>query len=349
MIEQTKNEPSTGSDTPSGSGAPTGDAATSPSAAVERHEPLTVPANLKPWEDRTLAPEDRLQAYKGLVLEELRKIETAVLRLEGDVDKQIEIKDSPNTKRWWDEGMWLKGVSAEDFCKEMDRRMIPELLGKNFLGAEAWRSQGIDVGEVPRLPASITKELLESECPLHPGEKIKDTHLLVLVPKTVNGEPYSALKLYDLCATRKGSGDKLIYDGADWATSWRGRDWASTPQAQSEWVLIPKSDPDPKKVPEGKHFRSKNIAAQQDVHDEHYGEYREVQTVELMTEVVLNDLVNGGPRMLEGWNYLRCEEPNAFGGRVCVGSFVAHGLGVGDVRGDRGNDFIGRALARKTI
>ena len=206
-----------------GGGASTSDAATSRSPTVEKHEPLTVPANLKPWEDRTLAPEDRLQAYKGLVLEQLKKIETAVLRLAGDVDKQIEIKDSPNTKRWWDEGMWLKGVSAEDFCKEMDRRMIPELLGKNFLGAEAWRSQGIDVGEVPRLPASITKELLESECPLHPGEKIKDTHLLVLVPKTVNGEPYSALKLYDLCATRKGSEDKLVYDGAD-ATTWKGRD-----------------------------------------------------------------------------------------------------------------------------
>lgn len=100
MIENSKNQPSTGSGTPSGSGAPTGDAATSRSPTVEKHEPLTVPANLKPWEDQTLAPEARLEAYKGLVFEELRKIEAAVLRLEGDIDKQIEIKDSPNTKRW---------------------------------------------------------------------------------------------------------------------------------------------------------------------------------------------------------------------------------------------------------
>ena len=177
MIENSKNQPSTGSGTPSGSGAPTGDAATSRSPTVEKHEPLTVPANLKPWEDQTLAPEARLEAYKGLVFEELRKIEAAVLRLEGDIDKQIEIKDSPNTKRWWDEGMWLKGVSAEDFCRRIDCVEAREALGKNFLGADAWRSQGIEVGEVPRLPASITKELLESECPLHPEEKIKDTHL----------------------------------------------------------------------------------------------------------------------------------------------------------------------------
>jgi hypothetical protein len=321
-----------------------GNASTGNNPAQEKSDSLTAPANLKPWEDPTIAPEVRLESYKGLVFEELKKIQAAVLRLEGDVGKQIEIQDSPNTKRWWDEGMWLKGVSAEDFCKEMDHRMVPGLLGKNFLGAEAWRLQGIDVGEVPRLPASITKELLESECPLHPGEKIKDTHLLVLVPKTVNGEPYSALKLDELCATRKGSGDNLIYAEFD---SWKSQEWASAPQSRSEWVLIPKSDPDPSKVAPERHFRSKNIAAQDEVH-RLYPEYREVKTVELMTAVVLNDLVNGGPRMLEGWNYLRCEEPNAFGGRVCVGCFSANGLGVGDDSDGSGNDVFGGGIARKT-
>jgi hypothetical protein len=242
---------------------------------------------------------------------------------------------------------WLKTVNPTDFCKEMERReQLPrELLGKNFLGAEAWRKQGIDVGVEPPLPSTLTEELLTSECPLHPGEKIKDTHLLVLVPKTVNGEPYTAVKLDELCATRKGSGDKLIYDGADGATAWKEKDWASTAQVESEWVLIPKSDPDRNKLPEGKHFRSKNIAAQQDVHDEHYGEYREVKTLELMTAVLLYDLTNKGLLVPD---YLRCEERNASGGRVCVGRFFACGLWVVD---DLDGDVIacvGRALARKS-
>jgi hypothetical protein len=89
----------------------------------------------------------------------------------------------------------------------------------------------------PALPATITEELLNSECPLHPGEKIKDTHLLVLVPKTVNGEPYTALKLDELCATRKGSGDTLIYDGLK---SWKEQPWASQRrqcEQTSRWVL----------------------------------------------------------------------------------------------------------------
>ena len=239
--------------------------------------------------------------------------------------------------------MWLKGVSAEDFCRRIDCVEAREALGKNFLGADAWRSQGIEVGEVPRLPASITKELLESECPLHPEEKIKDTHLLVLVPKTVNGEPYTPLKLDELCATRKGSGDKLIHDGQDWATQWKSHAWASAPQATSEWVLLPKSDPDPRKVASERHFRSKRIAQQDEVH-KLYPEYREVKTVELMTAVLLNDLVNK-ERLLPG--YLRCEEPNASGGRVCVGCFFAFGLWVYGGPDDYGYDNIGRALARK--
>lgn len=116
-------------------------------------------------------------------------------------------------------------------------------------------------------------------------------------------------------------------------------------QPQSEWVLIPKSDPDPSKVPAEKHFRTKDIAAQQKVHDEHYSDYREVKALEVMTMALLNGMVNGEPRILDGWNYLRCVESNVSGGRVCVGGFNAVGLKV--LVGAHDGAYIGRALARK--
>ncbi len=303
-----------------------------------------VPSNARPWEDRNLTPQDRLEAYKGFVFDRLADIQSALQRSAGDLARKNQIKDDPESQRWVNEGTWLRDVSAEDFCIEIDRRLISQLLGKNLLGAEAWRSQKIDVDEVPPIPSSITRELLESECPLHRGKKIKDTHLLVLVPKSVNGKPYTALELNELCATRRGSGDRLIYDGEKWANAWKSKPWASTPQSESEWLLIPKSDPDPQKVSEEKHFRSKKIAAQQTVHDTHYSDYREVKTVELMTAVLLHDLVNG-ERLLP--DCLRCQEENASGGRVCVGVFNAFGLKVVDGYDDDGHDFIGRALARK--
>jgi hypothetical protein len=225
---------------------------------------------------------------------------------------------------------------------------LKAVLGRNFLGTAEWeRGFGVNVGRPPPIPESITPELLKSLCPLHPGEKIKDTHILVLIPKTVDGKPYSALKLEELCSTRQGSGERLIYDQAHWANKWKTQRWANLPQAKSEWVLLPKSDPDPDKVPVEKHFRKKNIAAQQDVHEDHYLEYREAKALEVMTMAILNDLVHGEPRILDGWNYLRCMEPSASGGRVCVGYFFANGLWVGVAHDDCDLVNIGRALARK--
>jgi hypothetical protein len=68
------------------------------------------------------------------------------------------------------------------------------------------------------------------------------------------------------------------------------------------------------------------------------------------TMALLNDMINGAPRILDGANYLRCFEENASGGRVCVGNFNAGGLKVRRVPGDDHgfvDSNIGRALARK--
>ena len=320
---------------------------TTQTGALDPLSPLS-PSSTTPWLDRKLPAEARLESYRSVIKAEGHALLERVNTITDEEFNRLE--NAPETQRIMRELEWLKTVTPTDFCKEMTRRceQLPrELLGKNFLGAEAWRKQGIDVGVEPPLPSTITEELLNSACPLHPGGKIKDTHLLVLVPKTVNGEPYTARKLDELCGTRKGSGNKLIYDGdgADWATTWKGRAWASTAQVQSEWVLISKSDPDRTKVPEDQHFRSKNIAAQQKVHETHYPDYREVKTLELMTAVLLYDLTNKERLVPE---YLRCEEPTASGGRVCVGFFVANGLKVRVDFVDYVNVSMGNALARKS-
>jgi len=43
----------------------------------------------------------------------------------------------------------------------------------------------------------------------------------------VNGEPYSGVKLYELCAGRKGSGDTLIDEASDLAKEWQVQPWAA--------------------------------------------------------------------------------------------------------------------------
>ena len=228
------------------------------------------PEGSRPWEDRALSPTERYQSYYDVARAKCEAIRDAGNRPGITTAERYKISQDPEANFWVEELRRLKGESPEAFCRRLDQPSIcRELLGRNYLGAEAWSSQGIDVGAVPPLPGAITEELLNSECPLHPGEKIKDTHLLVLVPKTVNGEPYSALKLDELCATRTASGDSLIYGGE---AEWKSFPWASAPQGASEWVLLPKSDPDQSKVSKDKHFRWKKLAAQQRVHDDHYPE-----------------------------------------------------------------------------
>ena len=306
------------------------------------------PSAVRPWEDRTLSIEARYDSYVAVATEHVKAMQVAAQREDLTTSEKAAMMADADNRFWIAELRLLRSETAERFCNRIDSASLRELLGRNFLGPEEWkRGFGVDVGQAPPMPASVTQELLNSGCPLHPGQKIKDTHVLMLVPKTVNGEAYTPLKLDELCTKRKGSGDKLIYDGGDWARAWKSQHWATIPQAASEWVLIPKSDPDRDKVPGDKHFLGKDIRAQQVVHGKHYPEYREVKALEVMTLALLNDLVNGEPRVLNDSVVLRCKEPNASGGRVCVGVFRAYGLEVHVDRDGRDSGTIGRALVRK--
>ena len=308
-----------------------------------------LPAGARPWRDESLSPEKRFESYKELLREQGRDYLAALPKATGSDIELRQIKEEVSELR--NEIKRITALTAQEFVdtQPLSLEAVARELGKNFLGAAEWmKGFNVDVGAVPPIPETITRKLLITDCPIEPGKLIKETHILVLIPKSVvlipksvDGEPYSVLKLYELCSTKKGSGNKLIYDGG---SDWKGQSWASTEQAASEWVLIPKGDPDPAKVATDKHFRSKDIAAQDKVHEKYYKEYREVKTLEVMTMALLYDLTYK-ERLLP--DYVRCEEANASGGRVCVGFFWAGGLGVRDGCGDHGSDRYGRALARK--
>src|SRR5690606_27236789 len=52
-----------------------------------------------------------------------------------------------------------------------------------------WEYYFGDIGNEPPLPVNI-KNILNSNCIFWPEKKVRETHLLVLVPKTVNGNPF---------------------------------------------------------------------------------------------------------------------------------------------------------------
>jgi hypothetical protein len=314
-------------------------------------EGLTSPEGGRPWEDQTLPSQERYDAYKSVITDKCQALRKSLKREGVTAEEKRVLAEDPNNKALVAELRQIQAETAEAFCDRIDggpmKRLLKEVLGPNFLGAAEWQ-QGFNVavGSVPPIPKWITKELLEGDCELHPGQLVKDTHILVLIPKSVDDKPYSALKLDELCSKTKGSGERLIYDQHDGANKWKGESWAQAPQQESEWMLIPKRDPDPSKVSEDKYFRTKTISEQAHVYGRYVENYREAKALEVMTAALLNDVVNG-ERILSDC-CLRTQEPTPSGGRVVVGFFDADGLGVCVVYGVNDHADVGGALVRKS-
>ena len=69
-------------------------------------------------------------------------------------------------------------------------------------GAKKWAKYIGDVGEEPPLPEKLD-ELLKSPCRYWKGKQVKDTHMLTLIPATVNGEKLTLERLGELVKTPK--------------------------------------------------------------------------------------------------------------------------------------------------
>lgn len=84
---------------------------------------------------------------------------------------------------------WKRLASEESLWAALVRRLG---FGKN-----QWETYFGDVGEVPPLPKNIFR-ILSSPCPFWPGKKVEETHILVLIPKTVSGKPLTLVTLGEL-------------------------------------------------------------------------------------------------------------------------------------------------------
>jgi hypothetical protein len=100
-------------------------------------------------------------------------------------------------------------------------------------GKVAWEKYFGDIGIEPPLPPDI-EQILNAPCPFWPGKKVQDTHLLTLVPKTVNEKPLTLIYLEELVKTSK-QGNATQYSQFDGNVK-KGLGSASVPS--SYWVLM---------------------------------------------------------------------------------------------------------------
>lgn len=112
---------------------------------------------------------------------------------------------------------------------ETDRR---EAQVETF-GKKEWAAHFGDVGSTPALPANIL-EILESPCPFWPN-KIKETHMLVLIPKTVNGKPLTLKSLAELVKAPK-EGPASCFSRC--SLGFESQELYREAVVQSHWVLM---------------------------------------------------------------------------------------------------------------
>jgi hypothetical protein len=212
------------------------------------------------------------------------------------------------------------------FQKEQEKLLRAQLLSMAF-GAKEWEKYFGEVDTALPPPPDIDK-ILESPCPFWPGKQVKDTHLLVLIPKEVDGRAFNLNLLEELIQHPKGGGHATKYEfyGSDTKEQFG----TQSPRA-SYWVLMTRD------VLEGS--RNKTYKDQKALIAAH-APYALPGALEAATAILLH-YVRGKERLYadKPWTYTRCQELEDNKYPVVVGGFSSGGLHVPYDYNDYCDDF----------
>jgi hypothetical protein len=238
--------------------------------------------------------------------------------------------EDPDTKPAVGSTTQVTGCFSVGFLASL--RALPLTVSPLVFGSRAWRQYLGEVGVEPPLPPDID-EILGSPCPFWPGQAVKDTHLLVLIPSTVDGQPFSLNFLGTLTQHPKGGGYPIEYRYRYYDSDIREQFGTQSP-GDSYWVLMTRD------VLSGS--RSMTYTDQRTLVTTRTGEmgfpYVLPGALEVAT-VILSHYVRSGEHLCTDlpWTFTRCQELIAYGGRnypVVVGGFPSGCLHIFYVNDD---------------
>ena len=184
---------------------------------------------------------------------------------------------------------------------------------KEAFGPKEWETHFGEVGKAPPLPKDI-EQILNSPCSYFNGKKVRETHLLTLIPKTVNGQPLTLNSLGELIKSPK-KGHSTKYSDYYEITQ---KEIGGQSVPSSYWALITKDV-----LPNS---RSKTYAEQQALIK---GPYAVPGALEIATGILMHHAQTGERLYSDSPDtYTRCQEKLSNGYRVVVGSFGSSGLSV---------------------
>jgi len=215
----------------------------------------------------------------------------------------------------------------------MAEKQINTFSHEKAFGPKEWFIHfGKHLKNVPRLPPNIA-EILSSPCPFWSSKKVHETHLLVLVPETVDGQSLTLKTLGEL-VKKPLTGSATQYRHFDLG------DYTDPAAPLSHWVLMTRD------VIEGS--RSKSYQDQQMLLSQKGHSVYAVPTILDATVCIFIEYVWSGIRLYlySLWTYTRCQERHDANWRLAVGGFASGGLGVGYGSSD-GDESLGVAGSRK--
>ncbi|MHA7878032.1 MAG: hypothetical protein ACX93T_03905 [Bacteroidota bacterium] len=196
-------------------------------------------------------------------------------------------------------------------------------VSKGAFGKASWGQYFGDVGVEPLLPDDIDK-IWNSNCPFWPDKKVGDTHLLVLIPATVNGSPFTLNLLEELVSSPP-------ITTRSYATRYRlynhkvQKAYGDSAPGRSYWILMTKEI-----LPSS---RDKDYVAQQRLVADYAREHKLGYTLPSVLEAttaVLTHYVRSGKQLYtnDPSTYTRCFEQIDGPYPVAIGGFSDEGLHI---------------------
>jgi hypothetical protein len=203
-------------------------------------------------------------------------------------------------------------------------------------GKAAWAQYFGDIGVEPPLPPNF-EEILNSPCPFWSGKRLRETHLLTLIPQTVNEQPFTLNSLNELVQKPKQG------SAAKYSSYWEPiqKELGALAPQKSYWVLMTRDV-----IPNS---RSKKFDAQKGLIDQNKP-YAMPLLLEAATSLLMEQVRTGTRLYTDSpYTYTRCQErvsshPN---NPLVVGGFSSAGLFVGTDALDGENEYCGVGPLRK--
>jgi hypothetical protein len=209
---------------------------------------------------------------------------------------------------------------------------------KSAFGKEKWAKHFGDIGEELPLPHSIHK-ILKNPCPFLKGFRIEDTHLLVLIPETLNGEPLSFDRLQQRMQQLKPDDSMGQFHSCE-----VGKTKAF---GKSHWVLMFKQ-----LIPASRNQCYADLVKLLSTYNKNQATYRFPRVAEAVT-CIFAEYVNSGVKILFGslnagglLSYTYCAEQSYKKHAVVGGVTSTTGLSIQFWPVDR-NSFLGIAPVRE--